>query len=62
MASFLVPYPQNKKTEKEAMQIAFAWLRDGIPKKQTALTVQDLSFKEMILICICKIVFNINME
>ena len=45
---FLSPISTKQKTEKEAMQIAFAWLRDGIPKKQTAVTVQDLSFKEII--------------
>jgi hypothetical protein len=35
------------KTEKEAMQVAFAWLRDGIPKKDNAVNVQDLSLKDV---------------
>jgi hypothetical protein len=29
------------------MQVAFEWLRDGIPKKQEALKVQDLSLIEV---------------
>ncbi|MDR2701801.1 MAG: site-specific integrase [Spirochaetaceae bacterium] len=40
---FLSPVSTKMKTEKEAMQVAFAWLRDGIPKKNEALKVQDLS-------------------
>jgi hypothetical protein len=30
---FLSPISTKKTNEKEAMQVAFAWLRDGIPKK-----------------------------
>ena len=44
----LNPISTKKRNEKEAMQIAFAWLRDGVPKKQNVVTVQDLSFKDMI--------------
>jgi hypothetical protein len=40
---FLSPVSTKMETEKEAMQVAFAWLRDGIPKKKEALKVQDLS-------------------
>jgi len=40
---FLSPVSTKMRTEKEAMQVAFAWLRDGIPKKNEALKVQDLS-------------------
>jgi len=40
---FLSPISTKKTNEKEAMQVAFAWLRDGIPKKKEALKVQDLS-------------------
>jgi integrase len=44
---FLSPISTKKKTEDEAMQVAFAWLRDGVPKKNTALKVKDLSLKEI---------------
>ena len=30
------------------MEVAFKWLRDGIPQKKAAVTVQDLSFKDMV--------------
>jgi hypothetical protein len=45
---YLRPVSTGKKTEKEAMQAAFQMLRDGIPKKKEAVTVQDLSFKDMV--------------
>ena len=44
---FLPPVSTKKKTEKEAMQIAFQWLRDGIPQKKEALKVNDLSLKDV---------------
>ena len=36
----------KQTTEPEAIKTAFAWLRDGIPQKQTTVRVQDLSFKD----------------
>ncbi len=45
--NFLSPISTKMKTEKEAMQVAFAWLRDGIPKKDEALKVSDLSLKDV---------------
>ena len=33
----------KKATEKEAMQVAFKWLRDGDPKKDVAMKVSELS-------------------
>ena len=36
---FLSPVSTKKTTEKEAMQIAFTWLRDGVPKKSGAMKV-----------------------
>ena len=44
---YLRPISTGKKTEDEAMQVAFAWLRDGIPQKNAALTVNDLSLKDI---------------
>jgi hypothetical protein len=46
--NFLPPVSSKKKTEKEAMEVAFKWLRDGIPQKQSALRVNDLSLKDVI--------------
>jgi integrase len=43
---YLSPVSTGKKTENEAMQAAFRMLRDGIPQNRTAVTVQDLSFKD----------------
>jgi hypothetical protein len=34
---FLSPVSTKIKTEKEAMQVAFAWFRDGIPKKNMTI-------------------------
>jgi len=42
------PVSTGKKTEKEALQAAFQMLRDGIPKKQNIVTVQDLSIINMV--------------
>jgi integrase len=40
---FLSPVSTKMETEKEAIKVAFTWLRDGIPKKNEVLKVQDLS-------------------
>ncbi|MCL2411090.1 MAG: site-specific integrase [Treponema sp.] len=44
----LSPISTKQVDEKDAMQIAFAWLRDGIPKKEKSVTVQDLAFKDLL--------------
>ena len=44
---FLPPLSTKKKTEEEAMQVAFQWLRDGIPQKKAALQANVLSLKDM---------------
>jgi integrase len=44
----LSPVSTKKTGEKEAMQIAFEWLRDGIPKKNAVMTVNDLSLKDIV--------------
>jgi len=36
----------RQKTEAEAIKIAFAWLRDGIPQKRVRLKIKDLSLKD----------------
>lgn len=46
--NFLPPVSTKKKTEAEAMEVAFKWLRDGIPQKQSALRVNDLSLKDVV--------------
>jgi integrase len=43
---FLSPISTKKRTEDEALLVAFQWLRDGIPQKQAALKVKDLSLKD----------------
>jgi integrase len=43
---YLSPVSTKKRTEAEAIQTAFLWLRDGIPQKQAALNVKDLSLKD----------------
>ena len=45
---YLPPLSTKKKTEAEAMTVAFQWLRDGVQKKHNSITVQDLSLKDMI--------------
>jgi len=42
---YLPPLSTKKKTEDEAISVAFKWLRDGIPNKKEALNVSDLSLK-----------------
>jgi integrase len=44
---YLRPISTGKKTEKEATDIAFTWLRDGIPQDKTELRVHDLSLKDV---------------
>ena len=44
---FLSPVSTKKTTEKEAMQVAFEWLRDGVPKKRETVKVNDLSLMEV---------------
>jgi len=45
---YLRPVSTGKKTEDEAMEIAFKWLRDGIPQKESALRVNDLALKDLV--------------
>jgi integrase len=45
---YLHPVSTGKKTENEAMEVAFKWLRDGIPQKEAAVRVSDLSLKDMV--------------
>jgi hypothetical protein len=37
----------RQKTEAEAVKTAFAWLRDGIPKKRIPVNVQDMAIKDV---------------
>ena len=43
--NYLPPLSTKKKTGAEAMEVAFKWLRDGIPQKKEALKINDLSLK-----------------
>jgi hypothetical protein len=43
---YLSPVSTKKRTEAEAIQTAFFWLRDGIPQKRAPLKVNQLSFKD----------------
>ena len=43
--NYLPPLSTKKKNEDEAIQVAFKWLKEGIPLKQNKSTVQDLSLK-----------------
>jgi len=45
---YLPPISTKKKTQDEAVQVAFQWLRDGIPQKQQAVKVHDLSLKDTV--------------
>ena len=45
---YLPPLSTKKKTEDEAVAVAFQWLRDGIPQKKAAVRVSDLSMKDMV--------------
>ena len=45
---YLRPISTGKKTEDEAIEIAFVWLRDGIPQDKTELRVHHLSLKDVV--------------
>jgi integrase len=45
---YLPPLSTKKKTEEEALQVAFQWLRDGIPQKQNTVRVHNLSLRETV--------------
>jgi integrase len=45
---YLPPLSTKKKTEEEAKQVAFQWLKNGIPQKKTALRVNDLALKDTV--------------
>jgi hypothetical protein len=48
---YLKPLSTGKKTEDEAFQVAFQWLRDGVPGRQEkteALTVNQLALQDVI--------------
>ena len=42
---YLPPLSTKKKTEAEALKVAFQWLKEGIPQKEKTLTMQDLSLR-----------------
>jgi integrase len=44
---YLPALSTKKKTEEEAVQVALKWWREGIPQKKAAVTVHNLSCKEM---------------
>jgi integrase len=45
---YLSPISTKKRTEAEAIQTAFLWLRDGIPQKRAALKVNHLALKDTV--------------
>jgi hypothetical protein len=45
---YLRPVSTGMKTEKEALDVAFKWLRDGIPQKEAVVRVSDLSLKDLV--------------
>jgi integrase len=45
---YLPPLSTKRKTEEEAIEVAFKWLRDGIPQKKATIRVNDLSMKDMV--------------
>ena len=45
---YLPPLSTKKTTEKEAVKAAFDRFRDGFPKKNALLMVQDLSLKDIV--------------
>jgi hypothetical protein len=48
---YLKPLSTGKKTEDEAFQVAFQWLRDGVPQRQEktgALTVNQLALQDFV--------------
>jgi integrase len=42
------PVSTKKKTEKEAVQVAFEWFRHGVPQKGNVATVSDLSMRDVV--------------
>jgi len=44
---YLPAISTRRKTESEAIKIAFAWLRDGIPSKEGYLNVKQYSLRDM---------------
>jgi hypothetical protein len=45
--SYLPPISTKKKTEDEAVQIAFEWLKDGIPKKNKVIPIKKYSLRAL---------------
>ncbi len=45
---YLRPISTGKKTEEDAIQTAFQWLRDGIPQKEKVVNVKNLVMKDVI--------------
>ena len=43
--NYLPPLSTKKKSREDALQVAFRWLKEGIPQKQEKTTVQNLSLK-----------------
>ncbi len=45
---YLPPLSTKKTTEQEAIQVAFEWLRDGLPKKQSEKRVKEAPVKDLV--------------
>ena len=45
---YLPALSTKKKTHDEAMQVAFQWLRDGIPQNKSTIKVHKLSLRETV--------------
>jgi len=45
---YLPALSTKKKSYDEALQVAFQWLRDGIPQKQNTVRVHNLSLRETV--------------
>jgi len=45
--NYLPPVSTKKKDKNEAIQVAFKWLRDGIPQKNSSMRINVLSLKDM---------------
>jgi len=46
--NYLPPLSTKKKTRDEAVQVAFQWLRDGVPKKKEVVKAQGLPLKQTV--------------
>ena len=46
--NYLPPVSTKKKSEDEAMEVAFMWMRNGIPQKKAAIRVNELSLKDAV--------------